>query len=103
MIGPVSVSSKRVFSAYASFEIGDITITPFPIPHDANEPVGYNIASAGKKVTIATDIGHISMNCCAILRKAICCWSPTTTWKCSEWGPIQPLKQRIGGKTAPFK
>ena len=37
-------------------------MTPFPIPHDANEPVGYSFYASGKKVTIATDIGHISMD-----------------------------------------
>ena len=49
VIGPVLECNKRIFSSYAPFEIGDITITPFPIPHDANEPVGYSFSSAGKK------------------------------------------------------
>jgi len=61
MIGPVLECNKRMFSSCAPFNIGDITITPFPIPHDASEPVGYSFSSAGRKVTIATDIGHISM------------------------------------------
>lgn len=40
--------------------VGDITIRPFSIPHDAVCPVGYNIFIAGKKLTIATDIGHMN-------------------------------------------
>ena len=61
LIGPVLECNKVVFSSYAPFQIGDIAVTPFPIPHDANEPVGYSFCACGKKVTIATDIGHISM------------------------------------------
>lgn len=60
MIGPVLECNRVAFSSYAPFEIGDIVVTPFPIPHDASEPVGYSFRTAGKKVTIATDIGHIS-------------------------------------------
>ncbi|NLU52239.1 MAG: MBL fold metallo-hydrolase [Clostridiaceae bacterium] len=40
--------------------IGDMTVRPFPIPHDAACPVGYNIFIDGKKITIATDIGHMN-------------------------------------------
>ena len=61
MLGPVLECNKVRFSSYAPFQIGDITVTPFPIPHDANEPVGYSFSAAGKKVTVATDIGHISL------------------------------------------
>lgn len=60
LIGPVSEHNRFVFSSYNSFQIGDITVMPFPIPHDANEPVGYCFYACGKKVTVATDIGHIN-------------------------------------------
>lgn len=61
MIGPVLECNKIIFTSYAPFEIGDITVTPFPIPHDAGEPVGYSFSASGRKVTVATDIGHINM------------------------------------------
>lgn len=61
MIGTVSEYNKISFTSYEPFTIGDITITPFPIPHDAEEPVGYSFSSMGRKVTVATDIGHISL------------------------------------------
>ena len=35
---------------------------PISIPHDAADPVAYNIANAEKKISIATDIGHIDKN-----------------------------------------
>ena len=36
-----------------------MVLKPFCIPHDAADPVGYNIFSDGIKMTVATDIGHI--------------------------------------------
>lgn len=62
MIGSIPECNKVCFSSYAPFQIGDITVTPFPIPHDANDPVGYSFSASGKKVTVATDIGHVSLD-----------------------------------------
>jgi phosphoribosyl 1,2-cyclic phosphodiesterase len=41
------------------FEIGDIEITPFTIPHDAADPVGYAFRANGTKVVIVTDLGYL--------------------------------------------
>ena len=42
------------------FEIGDIQIKSFSIPHDAANPCGFNIFKDNKKISIATDIGHMT-------------------------------------------
>ncbi|MBO4297785.1 MAG: MBL fold metallo-hydrolase, partial [Clostridia bacterium] len=41
------------------FSIGDLDIRPFPIPHDAADPVGYAVSACGAKVAVATDIGAV--------------------------------------------
>jgi phosphoribosyl 1,2-cyclic phosphodiesterase len=41
------------------FEIGDIEITPFTIPHDAADAVGYAFRANGTKVAIVTDLGYL--------------------------------------------
>lgn len=41
------------------FEIGDIEISPFSIPHDAADPVGFVLRSNGTKVAIVTDLGYL--------------------------------------------
>jgi phosphoribosyl 1,2-cyclic phosphodiesterase len=41
------------------FEIGDIEINPFAIPHDAADPVGYAFRANGAKVSIVTDLGYM--------------------------------------------
>jgi phosphoribosyl 1,2-cyclic phosphodiesterase len=41
------------------FQVGDIEITPFAIPHDAADPVGFVFRSNGTKVAIVTDLGYL--------------------------------------------
>ena len=43
-----------------SFKVGDFEIFPFSTPHDAADPCGFNIYYNNKKISIATDIGHVS-------------------------------------------
>lgn len=50
---------KKSFTPGIDFKLRDATIHPFSIPHDAADPCGFSILSHGKKVTVATDIGHI--------------------------------------------
>lgn len=38
--------------------IGDLTIKPFRIDHDAREPFAYRVSTGGKAVAVATDLGH---------------------------------------------
>ena len=40
-----------------SFTLGDITVDPFRISHDANEPSGYRMNCGDKSVAVATDLG----------------------------------------------
>lgn len=59
-LGPVDARKRVCFTTGESFEIGNIGVKAFPIPHDAVEPVGFNFFTCGKKITTATDIGHIT-------------------------------------------
>ncbi len=59
-LGPVSIKNKRCFENCKEFEIGDVFVKAFPIPHDASDPVGFNFLLGNKKITTATDIGHMT-------------------------------------------
>ena len=59
-IGKIAPSNKRIIYADEMCPINDLCIKPFEIPHDAAEPVGYNIFAGEKKITLATDIGHVT-------------------------------------------
>ena len=56
----------KYFKIDEKFCIGDLEILPFSIPHDAANPCGFNIFSKDKKISIATDIGHMNYS---ILKK----------------------------------
>lgn len=43
-----------------NFSIGDLDVEVFSLPHDAADPIGFSILNGGKKISIATDIGHVS-------------------------------------------
>lgn len=46
-----------VIKANCPFEIGDITVKPFKVSHDANEPVCFRLENRGKSAGIVTDLG----------------------------------------------
>jgi phosphoribosyl 1,2-cyclic phosphodiesterase len=62
------LSRLETFSAGRSFQVGDMAITPFTIPHDAADPVGFTFRAEGIKVAIATDLGYLPPNVCDHLR-----------------------------------
>ncbi len=55
----VRLEQVENFEAGRSFQIGEIAITPFTIPHDATDPVGFTFRSEGLKLAIATDLGYL--------------------------------------------
>ncbi|NLL06799.1 MAG: MBL fold metallo-hydrolase [Clostridiaceae bacterium] len=59
-LGPVNIKNRVCFDNCKEFEIGNIYVKAFPIPHDAIDPVGFNFFLDNKKVTTATDIGHMT-------------------------------------------
>jgi phosphoribosyl 1,2-cyclic phosphodiesterase len=48
----------RVFETGASFEVGDIHVQTFSVPHDAQDPVGFLLRTSGGNIGFLTDLGH---------------------------------------------
>jgi phosphoribosyl 1,2-cyclic phosphodiesterase len=59
---PCSLPGVEYFAAGSGFSIGDIAVTPFTIPHDAADPVGFVFEADGVRMAIATDLGYIPPN-----------------------------------------
>lgn len=59
-LGRTEEKNRRVFETDRSFCIDGIEILPFSIPHDTVDPVAFSFIAENKKVSIATDIGHIT-------------------------------------------
>jgi len=53
------VAKLEIFAAGKSFQIGDIAVTPFTIPHDAADPVGFTFRAEGVKIGFVTDLGYL--------------------------------------------
>ena len=58
----IKEENQNFYKSSEDFTIGDLTIHPFSIPHDAADPCGFTIFNDNKKISIATDIGHITEN-----------------------------------------
>ncbi len=52
-------SEIHILQAGSYFEIGSVTVHPFTLPHDAQEPVGYLLHTGQRKIAVATDMGRI--------------------------------------------
>lgn len=95
----IDESNIRTFNIKESFEIRDLKISPFSIPHDAANPCGFNIYYNDNKISIATDLGHITSNILHNLENSSFIllesnYDPNIL-KCSPY-PYH-LKQRISG------
>ena len=55
----VNLDRREAFTSGTGFQVGDITVTPFTIPHDAVDPVGFTFRSDGIKVGICTDLDYM--------------------------------------------
>ena len=50
------------FEAGHRFQVGDIEVKPFTIPHDAADPVGFAFRAEGVKIGFATDLGYLPVS-----------------------------------------
>ncbi|HEX5235948.1 MAG TPA: MBL fold metallo-hydrolase [Silvibacterium sp.] len=56
---PCALPGVEYFSAGEGFCVGDIAVTPFTIPHDAADPVGFIFEAEGVRIGLATDLGYM--------------------------------------------
>jgi phosphoribosyl 1,2-cyclic phosphodiesterase len=47
----------RIIDSHATFAVGDLQVEPFPVPHDAREPVQYVFGDGAVRVGVVTDLG----------------------------------------------
>ena len=96
-----SLYETRSFECGMTFQISNLTIHPFSISHDAEDPVGFKIGQNGTSIAIATDLGiatsvvkeHLK-HCVLLILEA------NHDPRMLENGPYPwPLKQRIKSRT----
>lgn len=50
----------RVIDSHAELVIGDLLVRPFPVPHDAREPVQFVFSDGARCLGILTDVGSLT-------------------------------------------
>ena len=56
----VAPNLKRCFTKQVPLQVGDFMVTPFHVPHDSCDSVGYRISCQGIIFVLMTDVGHIT-------------------------------------------
>jgi phosphoribosyl 1,2-cyclic phosphodiesterase len=56
--GTKAALNWKLFTTGASFELGDVSVESFSIPHDAQDPVGFLLRTSAGAVGFLTDLGH---------------------------------------------
>jgi phosphoribosyl 1,2-cyclic phosphodiesterase len=91
----------RVFTTGSSFELGDLTVESFSVPHDAQEPVGFLIRTPAGNLGFVTDLGHVTKLVIERVRAAnVLVLETNHDVKMLQECPHRPwsLKQRILGR-----
>jgi phosphoribosyl 1,2-cyclic phosphodiesterase len=89
----------RIVRDGQSFEVRDLRITPFAVPHDCREPLQLHCSDGDARLGIATDLGHVNDH---VLGHLAGC--RTVVLECNhdeqmlDSGPYPAfLKRRVGG------
>jgi phosphoribosyl 1,2-cyclic phosphodiesterase len=91
----------QLFTTGASFEIADLLVETFSIPHDAQDPVGFLLRTARGNIGFATDLGHTTKLVLDRIRAAnVLVLESNHDVKMLQDCPRRawPLKQRILGR-----
>jgi phosphoribosyl 1,2-cyclic phosphodiesterase len=94
------VASVKSFDSHGVFAIGDIEVRPFPVPHDAREPVQFVCSDGCRRLGVLTDIGtstaHVEASLSGCDALVIECNHDLDMLYNGDYP--YPLKQRIAGK-----
>lgn len=98
-VGLADLQVRRI-DTHSGFAIGGLEVHPYPVPHDAREPVQFVLSDGRHRLGVLTDAGHVTPHmvsmlagCDAIMLE--CNHDPDMLARGNyPW----PLKQRIAGR-----
>ncbi|MCX7148665.1 MAG: MBL fold metallo-hydrolase [Rhodocyclales bacterium] len=88
-----------IIDSHESLSVGDIRVHPFPVPHDAREPVQFVLADGARRLGVLTDAGHVTAHMVAMLDAcdALVLECNHDAQMLAQGSYPQALKHRIGG------
>lgn len=95
-----AIPDKVLIDVHASFSIGEIEVAPYPVPHDAREPVQFVLGDGAARLGVLTDTGwptpHIAQALSGVDALVLEC---NHDLDMLLNGPYPPrLKERIAGR-----
>jgi phosphoribosyl 1,2-cyclic phosphodiesterase len=89
-----------VFDSHEALAIDGIRVLPFPVPHDAREPVQFVFDDGASRLGVLTDAGHVTSHMVSVLRvcDALVLECNHDAVMLAEGSYPQSLKKRIGGR-----
>jgi phosphoribosyl 1,2-cyclic phosphodiesterase len=57
----------RIINSHEALVVGDIKVQPFPVPHDAREPVQFVLEDGANRLGVLTDAGHVTAHMVEVL------------------------------------
>jgi phosphoribosyl 1,2-cyclic phosphodiesterase len=60
-------AAANMLAGHEAFALGDLEITPYPVPHDAREPVQFTFSDGARRFGLLTDAGHVTPHIEAVL------------------------------------
>lgn len=93
-------ASWDIFQTGAPFEVGDLRIEPFAVPHDAGDPVAYTLSDGRHRLGVVTDLGVVTPVVCRHLQAcdALILETNHDVEMVQRSDRPWPLKQRILGR-----
>lgn len=90
-----------IFENSSAFDAGCISVTPFPISHDAADPVGYLLEAKECALFVGTDMGAVNSEVREMLARSTCAVLESNHDPVLLEQSDRPLslKQRIRGRT----
>lgn len=90
----------RLIDSHTDFSVDAISVSPFPVPHDAREPTQFTFSDGQAKLGILTDVGSSTVHIERVLSGC-----DALMLECNHdlvmlaKGPYaKPLKDRVGGR-----
>lgn len=65
---PGRVGERVCVTAGSQMRLGELSVTPFAIPHDGAQPLGYVLEEGETRICLATDLGHVPPELLSIFR-----------------------------------
>jgi len=102
VVGERFARTERVygFDSHDAFAIGDLEVWPFPVPHDAREPVQFVVGDGQHRLGVLTDLGvstpHVEASLSGCDALVLECNHDVGMLADGDYP--YPLKQRIAGR-----